>query len=138
MKPTKFIFIIGVVACCAALLLSSCSKKPGADALGKWHDDKDNTVTEFKPDGTMTLTGPDGSVMSGTYKFTDATHFTASVSMPLPPEAKGKVPAGTPDTINMTADCTVKIVGDDMDIDASMSVMGQPAQPDHSHLKRVK
>jgi hypothetical protein len=84
----KTVLLTSLVAC-AALLFSSCSKKAGADALGKWHDDKDNTVTEFKSDGTMTLTGPDGSVMSGTYNFSDATHFKASVSMPLPPEAKG-------------------------------------------------
>jgi len=135
----KRIVLITCLACCAALLLSSCSKKTGDAIIGKWHDDKDNTVSEFKTDGSVTVMGSDGSIMmSGTYKFTDDTHFTASISMPLPPEAKGKAPPGTPDKIALTVDCTVKITGDEMDLDSKMSVMGQPAQSDHSHLKRVK
>jgi len=137
-SSNKFVFITGLVACCAALLLSSCTKKTSEAIIGKWQDVKDNSVTEFKSDGTVSMTGPGAPAMTGTYKFTDDTHFSASVSMPMPPEAKGKVPAGTPDTITMTADCTVKITGDEMDIDAKMSIMGQPPQPDHSHFKRVK
>jgi hypothetical protein len=62
-----------------AVLLSACaSTKAETAIIGKW--DRGGAVTEFKNDGTVIVTTTDGSVINGTYTFTDSK--TLQLSMP--------------------------------------------------------
>lgn len=122
---------------CLLLLLPGCSKKTAASIVGNWHDNADNSSVEFRSDGTLTFTQGDYTA-SGTFKFSDPTHMTAIMNMPVPPQVKRELKPGTPDSLRVTTACVVKMQGDEMDVDVTMFAPGQDSRAQSMHLTRVK
>ena len=116
----RFSVLIAVMfACCAVLLVLSCSKKPSTAIIGKWLYPGGSGTIEFRKDGTVTLTHDTGrNNMEGTYRFTDANHMTLQMA---PADNNTKAP--------QKVDCIVQVHDDSMDWEI---VQGQ------THLTRHK
>jgi hypothetical protein len=112
---------------CAAVVLSSCSKKPSKAIVGKWHVQGQTAVVEFKKDGTLTNTDH-GRTDTGTYKFTDGSHMQVEIN----------VPAGNSGSnMTVTVSCAVTVRGELVDL--LMTVPSEPkAGPQTVHLRRIK
>ena len=105
--------------CCVALVLSSCSKKPGAAIIGKWRAQATEEIVEFRKDGTVITTkditaGPPGNTRTqqdettGKYTFTDGSHMDLQIN-----EGDTNRPA-------LSVSCEVQIHGDTMELGVSM------------------
>jgi len=117
------------------MMLSSCSKRNSSLIIGKWQMQGQNTVIEFKSDGT--LINQDGSGMqNGKYTFSDDTHMKVEITPP-----KGGLPPGANMPDSITIDCVVKVNGDklEMEVTPPSSPASQAPPPKHTlHLKRAK
>src|ERR1035441_8726432 len=85
--PSKF--IVALLVCCGALVLSSCSKKASTAIIGKWRAEATKETVEFRKDGTVITShdvGQPGIMRSltegttGKYTFTDGTHMNVQIS----------------------------------------------------------
>jgi len=94
--------------------------------VGKWRVEKDGTLVEYRPDGTLTFSG-NGVTVNGTYKFTDSSHMVLDLPMHIAPK-----------DVTMTVVCALQFSGDDLDMDSTVKVPDQPDQKDHVHLTRIK
>jgi len=117
------IVVTGLTLFCAALTLSSCSKKPADALIGKWNQDGKSTTVEFRPDGTLINTENGKLAHGGKYKFTDSSHLQMEVF------AEGST------NVEMTLPCEFAVKGD-------MAVLGLIAPGTTNqvmvHLTRVK
>jgi hypothetical protein len=113
------LLIVALLSCCAALVLSSCSKKPSAAIIGKWQAQGSKERVEFRKDGTVITTqditaGPPGNTQSleqettGTYTFTDSSHMNLQVN------------TGDTNQPAISVSCEVQIHGDKMDVAVTM------------------
>src|SRR4051794_1261747 len=78
-KYFRPMLITGCVCLAAALVLSSCSKKPQQAILGKWNAEESKSLVEFRPDGTVT-TLENGTTSTAKYKFLSDTNFEMEVT----------------------------------------------------------
>ncbi len=138
-SPSKFvsrasIHIVLTCGCCAALTLTSCSKKASTAIIGKWRDQSTKEVVEFRKDGTLASSqeitaGPPGNTQTvknettGTYTFTDASHMNMQIQ------------TGNTNQPTVLVRCEVRIDGDKMNVIAT--VPGE-RQSQRAILKRVK
>ena len=118
-----------------AMMLSSCSKKNSSLIIGKWRVQGQNAIVEFKSDGTVI--NDDGSgTQNGKYTFSDDTHMKLEITLP-----KRELPPGATMPDSVTADCVVKINGNDLDMKVSPNAPGQAQAktPEQTvHMKRIK
>ena len=117
----------GFVCLAATLLLSSCSKKPQDQIVGKWTVEGQTNVMEFRADGTVT-TMENGKPTPAKYKFLNETNMQMEVT----------VPAGT-NNIHVQLTFDVAIHGDSADM--SLTVPGRAGVPGTTqtmHMTRAK
>jgi hypothetical protein len=120
-------FITRFVCLAAALVLSSCSKKPQQAILGKWNAEESKSLVEFRPDGTVT-TLENGTTSTAKYKFLSETNFEMEVTAMI---NTNKI------TIQMM--CGVAIHGDTAELTLNIpGQAGRPAQSHLMHLNRIK
>ncbi len=121
-KRNRFpsLLVVALFSCCAALVLSSCSKKASAAIIGKWQVQGSKERVEFRKDGTVITSqditaGPPGNThtleqeTTGTYTFTDGSHMNLQIN------------AGDTNQPAIYVSCEVHIHGDKMDVAATMS-----------------
>jgi hypothetical protein len=100
---------------CAALLLTSCSKKASTAIIGKWRAQDTKETVEFRKDGTVvtardTTADPPGDTQTlthettGKYNFTDANHMDVQIN------------TGDTNQPSVSISCEVRINGDKMTI----------------------
>jgi hypothetical protein len=80
--PTRLQFgsLVAVLVCLsAALVLSGCKKTPQQRILGKWSVDGDQSLVEYRKDGTF-VTTQNGKSSIGKYQFSDDSHLELEVS----------------------------------------------------------
>ena len=128
--------ILALLCCCAAMMFSSCSKKTNSSLIiGKWQVQGQNAIVEFKSDGTVV--NKDGSgTQNGKYTFSDDTHMKLEITLP-----KRELPPGVTAPDSVTADCVVKINGDDLDMKVTPNAPGQAqakTPKETVHMKRIK
>lgn len=131
--------ILALLCCCAAMMFSSCSKKNSSLIVGKWQVQGQKATVEFKSDGTVVSSTSEGAqTETGKYTFSDDTHMKMEMTLQKrddPAEATATAPA------SMTADCVVKINGDDLDMEVTPNMSGQPqaqSRKETVHMKRIK
>lgn len=56
-------------------LITSCSKPPEEEIIGKWKRAADDIIMEFFGDGTVSGSTGDGNVLTGSYKWIDGTRI---------------------------------------------------------------
>jgi hypothetical protein len=71
----------GLVCLSATLVLSSCSKKPQDQIIGKWIATGQTNVMEFRADGTV-KTMENGQETLAKYKFLDKTNLQMELNVP--------------------------------------------------------
>ena len=116
-KPSSFFHALTVafLSCCAALVLSSCSEKPGAAIIGKWQLQGQKDTFEFRKDGTVitfhdiTAGAPDNTnsieeEMTEKYAFTDGNHMSLQIN------------TGNSNQPTVSVSCEVLIHGDMMEM----------------------
>ena len=112
----------------AALLLSSCAEKPQDALIGKWNVEENQSVVEYRKDGTM-VTSQNGQDTPGKYKFVDNSHFEMEVT-------------GTQGTnkLSLVLTCEVAIHGDKAEVSATLPGHGAggSAVTKTLHYTRVK
>jgi hypothetical protein len=113
-------------ACFTLFLFTSCSSKDRDQLVGKWRVQKDGTLVEYRPDGTLAFSG-NGVTVNGTYKFLDGSHVSIDIPMHIAPK-----------DVTMTVISALQFSGDELDMDSTVKVPGQPDQKDKVHLTRVK
>ena len=107
------LLIVALLSCCAALGLSSCSKKASAAIIGKWQVQGSKDRIEFRKDGTVIISqditaGPPGNTRTfeqettSKYAFSDGNHMNWEIST-----------GDTNQPINSIS-CEVHIIGDKM------------------------
>jgi hypothetical protein len=120
------VLIAALLGCCAALTLSSCSKKTSVAIIGKWQG---QDIIEFRKDGKFinyhdVIAGPSGTTRiikqetDGKYVFTDANHINLRFN-----------PGG------ISIRCEVHIHGNQMDM--TMILPGD-SQQQKVNLKRLE
>jgi hypothetical protein len=124
-SPNRFLhsFVVIALLCgCAAVVLPSCSKKPGQAIIGKWDVQGESASVEFREDGTLAATEKGGSTDTGKYKFTDDTHMQMEMN----------------DDANHTTTILweISIHGDMADV--TMTMPGDEKSKQTAHLKRIK
>jgi hypothetical protein len=127
--------ILALLCCSAAMMFSSCSKKASSLIIGKWQVQGQSANVEFKSDGTL-ISNAGGHTETGKYIFSDDTHMKLEVTPP-----KRELPPGVTMPDSMTADCVVKINGDDLDMEVTPNMSGQPqaqSRKETVHMKRIK
>ena len=78
-KKIRALCGLGIAIFSAALILSSCSKKPEQALIGKWNvQEGKSAAVEFRKDGTLVSTEND-KVTYGKFSFTDRTHMQIQV-----------------------------------------------------------
>ncbi len=124
--PTLPRFISPAILFClgAVLLFSSCAKKPQQAIIGKWNVQENQSVVEFRPDGSM-VTTQNGQDTVGKYKFVDDSNFEMQASEA---QATGKL------TLRLT--CELVIHGDNAEVTATLP--GTPPVTKTLHYTRVK
>ena len=115
-----------MLVCLALFLFTSCSPNNRDLFVGKWRVEKDGTLVEYRPDGTLVFTS-NGVTVNGTYKFLDSSHVSLEIPMHIPPK-----------DVTMTVISALQFSGDDLEMDSTIKVPDQPDQTDHVHLTRVK
>jgi hypothetical protein len=126
--------ILALLCCCAAMMFSSCSKKASNLIVGKWQVQDQKATVEFKSDGTM-INSEGGGTQNGKYTFSDDTHMKIEMAMQKALTRGANVPA------SITVDCVVKINGDDLDMEVTPNMSGQPqaqSRKETVHMKRIK
>jgi hypothetical protein len=127
LKHFRSMISIGLVGLATALVLSSCSKKPEDQLIGKWIVEGQTNVMEFRADGTVD-TVENGKTTPAKYKLIDNTNL----QMELP------VPAGT-NMIHMQLTFGIAIHGDTADMTLTLpGKAGAPGATQTMHLKRAK
>ena len=123
-----------LLCCCVVVMFSSCSKQAGNAIVGKWEVVGEKATVEFKADGTVVNT-PGTGMQNIKYTFSDDTHMKMEMTLP-----KTDMPPGMKMPDSLTADCVVKITGDDMEMEMAMMMPGVTnALPKQNvHMKRVK
>ena len=116
-----------VLLCCAAVILSSCSKKPSKALIGNWQVQGQSAQVEFRKDGTLASTER-GHTQTGTYKFTDDTHLQMEINT-------GNTNIQGQATI--TVACELAMHDDAADLTMTMPGSAQN-QKEIAHLKRIK
>src|SRR6185312_2774025 len=126
--PTRLqfgLFIRTTLVCLsAALLLSSCSKKPQNALIGKWKVDENQSTVEYRKDGTM-VTSQDGKEIEGKYEFVDDTHLKLEST-----ELQGG------NTVIMRFTCELAIHGDKAEISTTLG--SNPPIMRTLHYTRIK
>ncbi len=112
---------VACLGCCAALILSSCSKKTSDAIIGKWRVQSTKETVEFRQDGTF-ITLQDQK-QNGKYTFTDGSHMNL------------KINTGNTNMPEVSASCEVLINGDKMDMTLTVSGQGQRQK---THFTRLK
>ena len=113
------LLIVVFVSCCAALVLSSCSKKTSDAIIGKWRAQATKEIVEFRKDGTVITTqditaGPPGNTRTlqeettGKYIFTDGSHMNLQIN------------EGGTNQPPISVSCEVQINGDKMNMAVSL------------------
>jgi hypothetical protein len=126
-KRNRFpsLLIVALFGCCAALVLSSCSKKASTAIIGKWQVQGSKERVEFRKDGTVITTqditaGPPGNTRSleqettGTYTFTDGSHMNLQIN------------TGDTNQPAISVSCEIQIHDDKMDVAVTMPGEKQP------------
>ena len=119
------LLIVAFVSCCAALVLSSCSKKTSDAIIGKWRAQATKEIVEFRKDGTVITTqdvtaGPPGNTRTlqeettGKYIFTDGSHMNLQIN------------EGGTNQPPFSVSCEVQINGDKMNM--AVSIPGEKEQ----------
>ena len=128
--------ILALLCCCTAMVFSSCSKKNNNSLIiGKWQVQGQNAIVEFKSDGTV-INNDGGGTQNGKYTFSDDTHMKVEITRP-----KRELPPGVTMPDSMTADCVVKINGDNLDMEVTLNMPGQAqakTPKETVHMKRIK
>jgi hypothetical protein len=107
--------VVALFIFCAALPLTSCSKKASTAIIGKWRAQDTKETVEFRKDGTVvtardTTAGPLGDTRTlthettGKYTFTDANHMDVQIN------------TGDTNQPVVSINCEVRINGDKMTI----------------------
>ena len=128
------LLIIAFFSCCAALVLSSCSKKTSDAIIGKWRAQATKEIVEFRKDGTVITTqditaGPPGNTRTlqdettGKYTFTDSSHMNLQIN------------EGDANRPPISVSCEVQINGDKMNM--AVSIPGEKEQH-KTVFKRLK
>jgi hypothetical protein len=129
LKHFRSINFVAFVCLAAALVLSSCSKKPQQAIVGKWNVQGQAAIVEFRSDGTMSTTDK-GTVRPAKYKFTDDTHLEMEITVPAP---------NSTNNIMVQIPVEIAVHGDTADMTATMSAQpGAPASTQTVHLTRAK
>ena len=123
LKHFRSLISTGFVCLAATLLLSSCSKKPQDQILGKWIVEGQTNVMEFRADGTVTSM-ENGKLTPAKYKFLNETNM----------QMERTVPAGT-NNINVQLTFDVAIHGDSADMSLRT---GAPGATQTMHMTRAK
>jgi hypothetical protein len=120
------LLMVALSSCCAALVLSSCSKGTSAAIIGKWQVQGSKETVEFRKDGTVITYAPSGEVQvedSGKYTFMDGSHMNLQTN------------GGDTNQPPTSISCEVHINGDKMDVTVTVPGGGQRHK---SNLKRLK
>ena len=127
LKHFRSIISTALVGLGAALVLSSCSKKPEEQLIGKWTVEGQTNIMEFRADGTVNAT-ENGKVTPAKYKLIDNTNLQMELT----------VPAGT-NMIHMQLTFGVAIHGDTADMTLTLPGKGgAPGTTQTMHLTRAK
>ena len=113
--PTRWQFrsLVPVLICLsAALVLSGCKKTPQQQILGKWNVEGEQSVVEYRKDGTF-VTVQNGKSTIGKYRFADDSHLELEVS-------------GTQGTnsLMLRIKCEIAFHGDKADLTATLGGNG--------------
>ena len=118
------------------MMFPSCSKKSNSSLIiGKWQVQGQNAMVEFKADGTVINSDASGT-QNGKYTFSDDTHMKLEIILP-----KRELPPGVTAPDSVTADCVVKINGNDLDMKVTPNAPGQAqakTPKETVHMKRIK
>jgi hypothetical protein len=79
LKHFRSIISTGVVCLAVALVLSSCSKKPQDQIVGKWIVEGQTNIMEFRADGTVSAM-ENGKETPARYKFLDPTNVQMDIT----------------------------------------------------------
>ena len=126
-KHFRSMIFTGFVCLAAAVVLSSCSKTPQQQILGKWTVEGKPSVVEFFKDGTV-ITTEDGKGTPAKYTFLNNSNVEMVMSAPV---GTNKL------LVRMTF--TLTIQGDSADF--SITAPPHPGEPPITqtmHLKRAK
>ena len=127
LKHFRPVISTGLVCLAAALVLSSCSKKPQQAIIGKWNVKDQSTTVEFRKDGTF-VTMENGKETPATYKFLNDTNVEMQVSTLV----------GT-NKIFMRVTFELAVHGDSADMSITApSRPGEPPKTQTMHLNRAK
>jgi hypothetical protein len=111
-----------------AMVLSSCSKKPQEQIVGKWTEPGEPNVLEFRKDGTAITTKPDGTQTAAKYKFLNDTNLQMEVDL-----------KGGTNTLHLQLTFGVAIHGDTADLTlAAPDRDGTTTTGKTMHLNRAK
>jgi len=127
LKQFRPMFFTGFVCLAAALVLSSCSKKPQQAILGKWNAEENNSVVEFRADGIITTVTKD-KTSSVKYRFLSDTNVEMEMSAVV-----------NTNKLVVRLSCGLAIHGDTAELTLNLPGQGgQPPQTKIMHLSRVK
>lgn len=117
----------GLVCLAAAVILSSCSKKPQQAIIGKWNTEGQTSVVEFRKDGTVVTTDK-GKAETASYKFLDDSHLELEMSTQMGTNTM---------KVRLTFDAVIK--DDKADLTVTLpGPGGGPQQSQTMHLVRAK
>jgi hypothetical protein len=127
LKHFRLTISTSLVLVAAALVLSSCSKKPQEQIIGKWSVQGQPSLIEFRKDGTV-MNGDNPKAAPSKYKFVDDSHM----------EMQMAVSSGT-NKVLVSMTFTVAIHGDAAEFSISAPLNpGEPSKLQTLHLNRVK
>ena len=127
LKYFRSLISTGLVCLAAALVVSSCSKKPQQTILGKWTVEGQSASVEFRKDGTV-ITSDKGKDTPAKYTFLNDTNVEMEMTAPV---GTNKV------SVRLTFAVTIK--GDKADFAITAPPRpGQPPQTQTMHLNRIK
>jgi hypothetical protein len=127
LKRFRPVFFTGFVCLAAGLALSSCSKKPQQAIVGKWNAQENNSVVEFRTDGTVTTSDKD-KTSSANYRFLNDTNLEIEMGA-----------AVNTNKIVVRLSCALAIHGDAAELTLNLPGQGdRPPQTKVMHLSRIK
>ncbi len=127
LKQFRPVISTGLVCLAAALILSSCSKTPQQQILGKWSVEGKPSVVEFRKDGTV-ITTDDGVATPAKYTFLNNSNVEMQMTAPV---GTNKIAV----RVNFTVDIQENTA------DFSITAPPRPGEPPRTqtmHLKRIK